>query len=173
VVTLGLEKDVMFSEKKTPISELIQGVPERPMREPALVALACLFNLYQIYRIFEILPQAAAYISPDPFLGGYFTMIASMLGTLMGWYVVYSVILLIGAAIVYFANRRAGSALILVISIIGLLMSFVGIAMLVIFSLTIVDAITALFAPIIGLLAGFYGIRSQRTTGVSTNHEVI
>ncbi|MDO8056106.1 MAG: hypothetical protein Q6361_04530 [Candidatus Hermodarchaeota archaeon] len=163
----------MFSEKKTPISELIQGVPERPMREPAIVALACLFNLYQIYRIFEVLPQAAAYSSPDPFLGGYFAMIASMLGTLLGWYLVYSVILCIGAAVVYFANRRAGSALIFAISIIGFIMGFVGIGMLIIFSLTIVDAITALFAPIIGVISGIYGIRSQRTTGDSTVHEVI
>jgi len=163
----------MFSEKKTPISELVEGVPERPMREPALVALACLFNLYQIYRIFEVLPQAAAYFSPDPFMGGYFTMVANMLGSLLGWYMVYSVILIIGGAIVYFANRRAGSALILVISIIGLLMSFVGIGMMFIFSLTIVDAITALLAPILGLLTGVYGIRSPQTTGESTSHEVI
>ena len=170
---MGLEKDAMFSEKKTPISELVKGIPERPMREPALVALACLFNLYQIYRIFEVLPQAAAYFSPDPFMGGFFSIIASMLGTLLGWYVGYSVILLIGATIVYFVNRRAGSALILVISIIGLLMSFVGIGMLFMFSLTIIDAITALFAPIIGLLSGIYGIRGQPSTGDSTSPEVI
>lgn len=163
----------MFSEKKTPISELIKGVPERPMREPAIVALACLFNLYQIYRIFEVLPQAAAYTSPDPFLGGYYTMIASMLGTLIGWYVAYSVILLIGAAIVYFANRRAGSALILVISIIGLLMGFVGIGMMFLFSLTIVDALTALFAPIIGLISGISGVRSKDTTVDPASHGVI
>ncbi|MFX0168253.1 MAG: hypothetical protein ACFE89_02750 [Candidatus Hodarchaeota archaeon] len=160
----------MFSEKTAPISELIKGTPDRSLREPALVILACLFNGFQIYRIFQILPQLSGY---SPFGEFFYAMIAGMLGSLLLWYVIYSVILLIGGAIVYLVNQRIGSAVILVISIIGLLMSFMGMSVIIIFTFNTMDAIIGLLAPIIGVITGIYGVRSQRSRSEAAVHEVI
>jgi len=163
----------VFSEKTTPVSELVKGNPDRPMREPALVLLACLFNVFQVYQLFGVLSQLSAPIDPfDPY--SFFNMVmVSLISGLVGWYLVFSIILLIGGVLVYFVNRRIGSALILVISIIGLLVSFVAVGFTFIFTYSYISLITGLMAPIIGLLAGIYGIRSKEPSSPAESQEVI
>lgn len=163
----------MFSEKTAPISELVKGNPERPIREPALVLVACLFNLFQIYQLSTILPQFMGIIDPgDPFSLISLIMIQLIPG-LIGWYAIYSVILLIGAALVYFVNRRLGSALILVISIIGVLTSFVGVTLTFAFTRSLITLFLGFLAPAFGVIAGFWGIRSQDLSATATTQEII
>jgi hypothetical protein len=168
-----LEAERVFSEKTTPISELVKGNPDRPMREPALVLLACLFNIFQVYQLFLVLSQLSIPYDPyNPY--SWMSMIMlQLISGLVGWYIAFSIILLIGAAIVYFINRRIGSALILVISIIGLLVSFVSVGFTFIYTVSFIALITGLLAPVLGLLAGIYGVRSKESSGPSESQEVI
>ncbi len=168
-----MEVESLFSEKTTPVSELVKGNPDRPLREPALVLLACLFNIFQIYQLLLILPQLSA--SPDPLnpFSFFNVMMLQLISGLIGWYVTFCIILLIGAALVYFVNQRIGSALILVISIIGLLMGFMGASFTFIYTFSIIVLITGLLAPIFGLLAGIYGIRSKDARAPTEAQEVI
>ncbi len=167
------EIESVFSEKTTPVSQLIEGNPDRPLREPALVLLACLFNVFQIYQLFLILTQLGGTVDPlDPF--SYFNiLLLQLIPGLIGWYVAFCIILLIGATLVYFINRRVGSALILVISIIGLLIGFVGALFTFIFTNSFIALITGLMAPIVGMLAGIYGIRSKDSRAPAEVQEII
>ncbi|MDO8124565.1 MAG: hypothetical protein Q6364_09330, partial [Candidatus Hermodarchaeota archaeon] len=83
----------MFSEKTTPVSELVKGNPDRPIREPALVLLICLFNVFQIYQLVEMSIQGPAF-GFDPYLGMFMMMMVGMLSGLIIWYAVFSVLLL-------------------------------------------------------------------------------
>ncbi len=160
----------MFSEKTAAVSELVKGNPDRPMREPALVILICLFNAFQIYQLVEISSQGPIY---DPFFGIFQMMMASMLSVLIIWYAVFSLILLIGAGIIYFINRRAGGALVLVISIVGLLIGFVGMSFSLIFAYNILFVVTSFLSPCLGLLAGIWGIRAEKPPTTTDMQEII
>lgn len=160
----------MFSEKTTQVSELVKGNPDRPMREPALVILACVFNVFQIYQLIEIISQAPVY---DPMFGYFQMMMASVVSVLVIWYVVFSAILLIGAGIIYFINRRAGGALILVISIVGFLIGFVGMAISIMFTYSMFFVVTTFLAPLFGLLAGIWGVRSEKPPTTADMQEII
>ncbi len=163
----------LFSEKTTPISELVKGNPERPLREPALVLVACLFNLFQIYQLLIILPQVTTAINPlDPY-SLISMLIGQMISSLVGWYVAFSIILLIGAAVVYFINRRIGGAVILVISIIGLLSSFVGTTLTYVYTRSLVTLIIGFLAPIFGIIAGIWGIRTKDLSSPAPTQEII
>ena len=168
-----MEVESLFSEKTTPISELVKGNPDRPLREPALVLVACLFNLFQIYQLMTILPQLTAPIDPyDPF-GFLSLMMMQLISGLVGWYVIFSIILLIGAALVYFINRRIGSALILVISIIGILASFMGVTLAFVYTRSLTTLILGFLAPVFGLIAGIWGIRSKDLTSPAVPQEIV
>lgn len=160
----------MFSEKTTPVSELVKGNPDRPLREPAMTILACLFNFFQVYQLMEIISQAPTY---DPSFGWYQIMLVSTISVLVIWYVIFSVILLIGAGIIYFINRRAGGALILVISIIGFIIGFVGMGISMMFAYSLFFVVTTFLAPFFGLLAGIWGIRSEKPPTTTDMQEII
>ena len=162
----------MFSEKTTPVSELVKGNPDRPIREPTLVLLTCLFNVFQIYQLVELSLQGSTFTF-DPYFGIYQMMLASMLPGLIIWYAVYSIILLIGAGIIYFINRRAGGALILVISIIGFLIGFVGLTISFMFSFNLLYVVTTFLTPFLGLLAGFWGVRAEKPPTRTDMQEII
>lgn len=167
-----LEAENVFSEKTMPISELVEGSPDRPLREPALVSIACLFNGFQIYQMTQILPQLATW---DPWGFGFFysSMMAGIVVGLIWWYVAFCIILLIGAGLVYFINRRAGGALILVISIIGLLVGFVGSTYTFIFTFSLLSLFIGLLSPVFGLLAGISGVRGEKARTLEDVHEII
>ena len=160
----------MFSEKTTPVSELVKGNPDRPTREPALVLLACLFNVFQVYQLMEIISQPQIY---DPYSEWYLLMMVSTISVLVIWYVIFSVILLIGAGVVYFINRRAGGALILVISIIGFIIGFIGMSISMMFAYSIFFVVTTFLAPFSGLLAGIWGVRSEKPPTRADMQEII
>ena len=162
----------MFSEKTTPVSELVKGNPDRPTREPALVSLACIFNVFQIYQLVEMSIQGPAY-GFDPYMGMFLMMMVGMLSGLIIWYAVFSVILLIGAGIIYFINRRAGGALVLVISIVGFLVGFVGMAISVMFAFRILFVVTTFLTPFLGLLAGIWGVRAEKPPMSADMQEII
>lgn len=157
-----LEAERVFSEKTTPISELVEGNPDRPQREPALALVVCLFNVYQIYHLLIALPMLAAMDPMDPMFFWYSSMMLGVVTGLIGWYVAFCVILVIGAALIYFINRRVGGALILAISIIGILVSFVGVSFSYILTTNALSLIVGFLAPIIALIAGILGVRSER-----------
>jgi len=167
-----LEAESVFSEKTTPVSELVKGNPDRPMREPALVLLTCLFNVFQIYQLVEISIQGPAFAF-DPYFGMLQMMMVGMLSGLIIWYAVFSIILLIGAGIIYFINRRAGGALILVISIVGLLIGFVGMTISFMFSFSILLLVTTFLTPFLGLLAGIWGVRAEKPPTRADMEEII
>ncbi|MFX1300146.1 MAG: hypothetical protein ACFFAL_07325 [Promethearchaeota archaeon] len=160
----------MFSEKTTPISELVKGNPDRPTREPALVILTCLFNVFQVYQLVQIINQAPTY---DPYFSWYLMMLVSTISVLVIWYVIFSVILLIGAGIIYFINRRAGGALILVMSIIGFIIGFVGMGISLMFAYSIFFVVTTFLAPFFSLLAGIWGVRSEKPPTTADMQEII
>ena len=162
----------MFSEKTTPVSELVKGNPDRPIREPALVLLTCLFNVFQIYQLVQINTQGSPF-GFDPYFGMLLMMMAGMLFVLIIWYAVFSFILLIGAGIIYFLNRRAGGALILVISIVGFLVGFVGMAITVMFTFDILFVVITFLNPALGLLAGIWGIRAEKPPMRADMQEII
>jgi hypothetical protein len=167
-----LEAESVFSEKTTPVSELVKGNPERPIREPALVLLTCLFNVFQIYQLVEISIQGPSF-SFDPFFGMVQLMMFGMISGLIIWYVVFSIVLLLGAGVIYFINRRAGGALILVISIIGFLIGFVGMGITIIFTFNLLFVITTFLTPFLGLLAGIWGVRAEKPPTRTDMQEII
>jgi hypothetical protein len=161
----------MFSERSEPISELIKGNPEKPLREPALALLACCFNLYQIFELNRILAQLMNVVNLDPWLGVWYQqMMVGMATGLLWWNIAFSVILLIGAAIVYFLHRRVGGALILAIAIIALLVSFVSISVL--FG-NILSVMTAFLSAIFSMAAGISGVRGERASTPTPVQEII
>ena len=161
----------MFSERSEPISELIKGNPEKPMREPALALLACCFNLYQILELSRIIAQLMNVTYIDPWFGMWYQqMMVGMATGLMWWNIAFSLILLTGAAIVYFLHRRAGGALILVIAIIALLVSFVSVAML--FG-NILGVMTAFLSAIFAMAAGISGVRGEGESAPTPVQEII
>jgi hypothetical protein len=166
-----MEVECVFSEKRTPISELVKGTPDRPLREPALVLLACLFNVFQIYQLSVSLTQTPIV---DPWMVDYWLiMVMGTVTALIGWYVAFSIILLIGAGVVYFLNRRAGGAVILVISIIGLLVGFVSISMGFMLGMNAMRIITGFLSPIFGLIAGINGVRAEKPPMTHDAQEII
>ncbi|MFX1509178.1 MAG: hypothetical protein ACFFBR_02630 [Promethearchaeota archaeon] len=145
----------MFSEKQTLVSELIKGDPEKPLREPAIALFAIVFNLFAIYQITEIIRQTLLWMAPggDPWFLSYQAMMLMMMSTMIGVSIFYSLMLLLGAALMRFINRRAGAALILVFSIFTLFISFIAIAF---------GGFSLLIGVFLGLAAGVMGIRSKR-----------
>jgi len=162
----------VFSEKTTPVSELVKGNPDRPIREPALVLLTCLFNVFQIYQLVEMSVQGPTF-GFDPYMGMFLLMMVGMLSGLIIWYAAFSVILLIGAGIIYFINRRAGGALILVISIVGFLVGFVGMAISILFAFNTLFLVTTFLTPFLGLLAGIWGVRAEKSPTTADMQEII
>lgn len=162
----------MFSEKTTPVSELVKGNPDRPIREPALVLLTCIFNVFQIYQLFEMNVQGSPF-GFDPYMGMLLMMMAGMLSVLIIWYAVFSFILVIGAGIIYFINRRVGGALILVISIVGFLVGFVGMAISILFTFNILFVVITFLTPFLGLLAGIWGVRAEKPPMRADMEEII
>lgn len=161
----------MFSERSEPISELIKGNPEKPLREPALALLACLFNLYQILELSLALSQTTQITYIDPLYGFWYQqMMVGMLTGLIWWNIAFSLVLLIGAAVVYFAHRRVGGALILVISNVALLVSFFALAM---FFGNFLVAITAFLSAVFGLASGISGVRGEKTSTSTSAQEII
>jgi ABC-type uncharacterized transport system permease subunit len=143
----------MFSESKVPVSELIQGDPDKPVREPVLALFAIVFNLFSIYQINEMLRQMMLWYNPsDPFMWSYYSILSLTFATLNGFTIFYSIMLLIGAAVMRFIHRRAGAVIVLVFSIFVLFVSFVAIAF----------AFSLFIGTIIGMAAGIIGIRSRR-----------
>jgi hypothetical protein len=168
-----MEVESLFSEKTTPISELVKGNPDRPLREPALALFACLFNVFQIYQLLTILPQVSVPADPfDPFSFMSYLM-AQIISGLVGWYAAFSIILLIGAAIVYYINRRVGGAIILVISIIGILSSFLGVTLTFAYTRSLVTLVIGFLAPVFGLIAGIWAIRSKDLGSSTQTQEII
>jgi hypothetical protein len=162
---------MLFSEKATPISQLVKGSPDRPLREPVMILLACLFNIFQIYQLVVL---RSSITSPyDPFFGWFQMMIASTVPVLIGWYIIFSGILLIGAGVIYFLNRRAGGAIVLVISIVGLLMGFVGMSISMMISYNSLFVIVSFLAPVFGLVAGIWGVRAEKPPITEDMQEII
>ena len=145
----------MFSEKQTPVSELIRGDPEKPLREPAIALFAIVFNLFAIYQFSEMLQQMLLWMDPglDPWMVGYYQMMLMMVNTLAGFAIFFSLILLLGAAIMRFLHRRAGAALILVFSIFTLFVSFMGLAF---------GGFSLILGVFLGMVAGIMGVRAKR-----------
>ncbi|MFX1565024.1 MAG: hypothetical protein ACFFCH_03435 [Promethearchaeota archaeon] len=145
----------MFSEKQTPVSELVKGDPEKPLREPAIALFAIVFNLFAIYQISEIIRQTLLWMVPgsDPWVLSYQSMMFMMMNTMIGVALFYSLMLLIGALVMRFLSRRAGAALILVFSIFTLFISFIAIAF---------GGFALIISAFLGLAAGVMGIRSKR-----------
>lgn len=150
-----MEVGKFFSEKQAPISELVKGDPEKPLREPAIALFAILFNLFAIYQVTEILQQMLIWLNPgvDPWYSLYISMMLMMMNTLIGAAIFYSFMLLLGAAIMRFLNRRAGAAVILVFSIFTLFISFIALTF---------GGFSLIIGALLGLLAGAMGIRSKR-----------
>lgn len=162
----------MFSEKTTPVSELVKGNPDRPIREPVLVLLACLFNVFQIYQLVEMSIRGPAF-GFDPYLGPFMMMMVGMLSGLIIWYAIFSFILLIGAGIIYFINRRVGGAIILVVSIVGFIVGFVGMVISVMFTFSIFFVVTTFLTPCLGLLSGILGVRAEKPLTRADMQEII
>jgi hypothetical protein len=162
----------MFSERLEPISELVKGEPEKPLREPALALFACLLNLYQIYQLSRQLSLLSSQVPSDPYMGWYYSYVLALSLGLIGFMIGFTVILLIGAATIYFFRRRVGAAILLVSSIIGLLVSFVGISMVMV-SFSILGLLVNFLSPIFGLLAGIFGIRGEKPATREALQEII
>ena len=162
----------MFSERLEPISELVKGEPEKPLREPALALFACLLNLYQIYQLSRQLSQLSSQVPGDPWMGLYYSIQLSLVAGMIGFIIGFTVILVIGAVTTYFFRRRVGAAILLVSSIVGLVMSFVGLST-VMMSFNILGAIINFLSPVFGLLAGIYGIRSEKAPGREAVQEIV
>lgn len=167
----SLEVECLFSEKATPISQLVKGSPDRPLREPVTILLACIFNIFQIYQLVELRSRIT---SPyDPFFDWFQTIIASTVPVLIGWYIIFSGILVIGASVIYWLNRRAGGAIVLVISIIGLLMGFVGMSITMMISYSTLFVTISFLAPVFGLVAGIWGVRAEKPLTTEDMQEII
>ncbi len=158
----------LFSEKSAPISELIKGEPDKPLREPALALFACVFNVYTIYQISQLLNVISILpFNPyDPWgPGWYFQIVIIMASGVLTFSLIYTILLLIGSGVMYFLTRRAGAVLVLVVSILALLVSFMGVAY---------GGFGLLIASILGIFSGALGIRSvKETPQPQTVYEVI
>lgn len=162
----------MFSERLEPISELIKGEPEKPLREPALALFASLLNLYQILQLSRQLSLLSSQPPSDPFMGGYYSYLLGLNVGLIGFLIGFTVVLLVGAATTYFFRRRVGAVILLVSSIIGLLMGFMGMSM-VIMNFNILGLIVNFLSPSLGLLAGVFGLRGGKPATRETMQEII
>jgi hypothetical protein len=162
----------MFSERSEPISELVKGQPDKPIREPALALFACLLNLYQIYQLSTQFSLLSSQLPTDPYMGWYYPYLLGLSLGLIGFAIGFTVILLVGAATIYFFRRRVGAAILLVSSIIGLLVSFAGTSMVII-SFNIFGLLVNFLSPILGLLAGIFGIRGEKTVSREAMQEII
>ena len=156
----------MFSEKQTPISELIKGNPEKPLREPVIALFAIVFNLFATYQFSEIINQTFLLLidTVDPWQRSYMMLMAMVMNTMIGVTLFYSLILLIGAAIMRFLSQRAGAALILVFSIFMLLVSFYAISL---------GGFGLILGAFLGLTAGIMGIQKKREVRERDAIEVI
>ncbi|MFW9831488.1 MAG: hypothetical protein ACFFD8_06910 [Candidatus Thorarchaeota archaeon] len=144
----------MFSESKTPISELIKGNPDKPLREPALALFAIVFNLFTIYQINEMLRQMNLWYNPsDPWGWMYISIMNMMAFTITGMALFYSVMLLLGAFLMRFIHRRVGAILVLVFSVLVLLISFMALAF---------GGFGLLIGTILGMAAGIMGVRGGK-----------
>ena len=103
------------------------------------------------------------YNPSDPFLWSYYAMQSLMFATLNGFTIFYSIMLLIGAAVMRFFHRRAGAVLVLVFSIFTLFISFIAIFF----------AFGLFIGTIIGMAAGIIGIRSRREERELESIEII
>jgi hypothetical protein len=98
----------VFSERTEPISELVKGKPGKPLREPVLVLFAGLLNLYQVYALSGNLAYLSSHPPLEPEKDWFHALqLAGVLG-LMGFTVAFTVMLVVGAAAIYFLNRRVG-----------------------------------------------------------------
>jgi hypothetical protein len=161
----------VFSERVEPISELVKGKPGKPLREPALALFACLLNGYQVYQLSGQLAQLSSQVA-DPFLGFYYSYLLGLIVGLIGFAIAFSIILAIGAATIYFLNRRAGGGVVLGVSITGLLVSFVGLSM-VSLSFNILGLIVSFLSPIFGILAGYWGVKGEKVITREAAEEII
>jgi hypothetical protein len=162
----------VFSERVELISELVKGKPQKPLREPALALFACLLNGYQVYQLSGQLAQLSSQVEADPFMGFLYSYLLGIVVGLIGFAIAFSIILAIGAATIYFLNRRAGGGVVLVISIIGLLVGFVGISM-VSLSFNILGLIVSFLSPIFGILAGYWGVKGEKVITREAAEEII
>jgi hypothetical protein len=81
--------------------------------------------------------------------------------------------LVMGAAAVYFLNRRVGGAFLLVISIVGLVVSVAGIWSIMLNFDDVLAVVLSFLSPVCGLLAGYYGIRGEKVIARETAQEII
>lgn len=157
----------MQSESSLPISELIKGDPEKPTREPALALFACIFNLYMVYELLQqvdILSRLVGTIDPNLPMG--IDLSEMLLGIFSGiiiFSLVFSIILVVGAGLMYSVNRRLGAALVLAFSVVALLISFIS----------LLGGIGLIMGSMLGLFAGILGVRSKREANAETVHEII
>lgn len=163
----------MFSERVEPISELVKGRAGKPMREPVLALFAGLLNLYQLYA----LAGNFAYLSSHPPLEPeknwlHAIQLAGVMG-LIGFTIAFTVMLVVGAAAVYFLNRRAGGAFLLVISVAALLVSVAEIWSIMINLDDVLAVFLTFLSPVCGLLAGYYSIRGQKVIARGTEQEIV
>lgn len=162
----------MFSERMEPISELVKGKPGKSMRELVLVLFASLLNLYQLYALAGNL----AYLSSHPPLEPekdwlHATQVAGVMG-LIAFTIAFTVMLVIGAATVSFLNRRVGGAFLVVVSIVGLLVSVVGIWSIMLNFDDVLAVFVSFLSPVCGLLAGYYGIRGEKVIVRGAEQEI-
>jgi hypothetical protein len=161
----------VFSERVEPISELVKGKPQKPLREPALALFACLLNGYQVYQLSGQLAQLSSQVA-DPFMGFLYSYLLGIVVVLIGFAIAFSIILAIGAATIYFLSRRAGGGVVLGVSIVGLLVSFVGLSM-VSLSFSILGLIANFLSPIFGILAGYWGVKGEKVITREAAEEII
>jgi hypothetical protein len=162
----------MFSERLEPISELVKGEPEKPLREPALALFACLLNVYQIFQLSRQLSQLSTELPPDPWMGWYYSYLLGLNLGLIGFLIGFTAILIVGAAMTYFFRRRVGAVILLVSSIVGLLVGFVGMS-IVVMNFNILGLVVNFLSPSLGLLAGIFGIRGGKPASREAVQEII
>jgi hypothetical protein len=163
----------VFSERTEPISELVKGKPGKPLREPVLVLFAGLLNLYQVYALSGNLAYLSSHPPLEPEKDWFHALqLAGVLG-LMGFTVAFTVMLVVGAAAIYFLNRRVGGAFLVVVSIVGLMVSVVGIWSIMLNLDDVLAVFVSFLSPVCGLLAGYYGIRGEKVTARGTAQEIV
>jgi hypothetical protein len=165
----------VFSERPEPISELVKGNPEKPLREPALALFACLLNLYQLFQLVKQLAELPASTAPlDPYSGmnWYYAYLSGILQGLFGFTVAFTGFLAGGVLVLYFFNRRVGGGMILVISVLALFVGFMGMSTVAI-GFNFFSLIIYFLSPVFGILAGFYGIRGEKPASREAVQEII
>lgn len=165
----------MFSERSEPISELVKGNPEKPLREPALAMFACLLNLYQLFQLFKQLSELPASAGPlDPYSGlnWYYAYLTGIIQGLFAFTVAFTGFLVGGVLVLYFVNRRVGGAIVLVISVLALIVGFMGISTVAI-GFNFFSLIIYFLSPVFGILAGVYGIRGEKPASREAVQEII